>query len=115
MMADYGAVQISLKAGTDLLNVAGDNVDELRNRLDELFGEGAAQDFLGRFLVTAVLVETTTPVTGGTIATGSTVVSTGGNNTPTDKQIKFAKTLGIQNADKLTRRELSAEIDRRKA
>jgi hypothetical protein len=115
--ASYGSYQLSVKAGNDLLNIAADSADQLRERIDALFGEDAASDILGKFFVTSVLapvvVTTEETVTARAVpaVVGSSVAGNGEAATP--KQIKFAQSLGIQNADSLDRRQLSAEIDKR--
>jgi hypothetical protein len=113
----YGAYQLNVKAGNDLLNIAADSADQLRERIDALFGEDAAADVLGKFVATSLLA----PVSTGALENTSTAnvpsapvaVPAGNGEAATPKQIKFAQSLGIQNAESLDRRQLSAEIDKR--
>jgi hypothetical protein len=109
--SSYGAYQLNVKAGNDLLNIAADSAEQLRERIDALFGEDAAQDILGKFVVTAVLTPVET--TNFTGPTGGPTSQPSNGDAATPKQIKFAQSLGIQNADSLDRRQLSAEIDKR--
>jgi hypothetical protein len=113
--ASYGSYQLSVKAGNDLLNIAADSADQLRERIDALFGEDAATTVLGKFFVvnafeTPEEIETVFTAPSNTT---STAVSVSNGDAATPKQIKFAQSLGIQNADSLDRRQLSAEIDKR--
>jgi hypothetical protein len=112
----YGAYQLSTKAGNDLLNIAADSADQLRERIDALFGEDASDVVLGKFfVVTAFEAPEQTSTNLTYVTTGPTVTTTqvGNGDSPTPKQIKFAQSLGIQNAESLDRRQLSAEIDKR--
>jgi hypothetical protein len=109
----YGAYQLNVKAGNDLLNIAADSADQLRERIDALFGEDAATDILGKFFVTTVLTPVVETTGGFTPSDSTSTVPTSNGDAATPKQIKFAQSLGIQNADSLDRRSLSAEIDKR--
>lgn len=108
-MSENWTFQYSGKAGNDMLNVRADTAEELSSNLDALFGAGTGKDLVARFFVQQAFGGNGAAVPGEVRA-----VPSPSDNAPTEKQIKFAKTLGIQNADKLTKRELSAEIDRRK-
>jgi hypothetical protein len=116
----YGAYQLNVKAGNDLLNIAADSAEQLRERIDALFGEDAASDILGKFVATSLLAPVVayraTDTENATVTSVPAVVGqtvAGNGDAPTPKQIKFAQSLGIQNADSLDRRQLSAEIDKR--
>jgi hypothetical protein len=115
--ASYGSYQLSVKAGNDLLNIAADSADQLRERIDALFGEDAATTVLGKFFVVNAFeipreIETVFSA-GNNFPDTNTAAPVTNGEAATPKQIKFAQSLGIQNAENLDRRQLSAEIDKR--
>lgn len=102
--------QISVKVGADMLNIRADTAEEFRTNIDALFGDGASIQVTSPYFAQAAL-KTAEPVTAPVAVAPQPVAQaplTG--EAPTDKQVAFARRLGIDPSGK-TKKELSVLIE----
>jgi hypothetical protein len=111
----YG-LQVSLKDGDDMFNARGADADELVSILDGLMDAADNNDtaawIVGRFSIGEDKPKTSRS-NGGSKRRSS---SSGGgmknpDGEPSDKQLDFAKKLGIRGANRMSKAEVSEAID----
>lgn len=104
--------QLSAKNGADMLNIRADDPNEFRDAIDAIFGEGASLNVLAPYAVTTAL-GTPTPTPAVTPTPTAPVNGVGtpiDGDAPTEKQVAFARRLGIDPTGH-SKKSLSALID----
>jgi hypothetical protein len=116
----YG-LQVSLKDGDDMFNARGADADELVSILDGLM-DAADNNTTAAWIVERFSIGEDKPKNvrsnGGSRRRSSSSSGGGMKNpdgAPSDKQLAFAKQLGIRGASRMSKAEVSEAIDARLA
>lgn len=113
-MSDGFKYQLSSKVGDHMLNIRADSAEEFRAEIDAIFGEGAARETLAPFFVSSALGASNptpaAPVASVAAPVTATAPAPAPADAPTEKQVAFARQLGIDPTG-MTKKSLSAAID----